>query len=151
MIPPFLIPIYSFQPTERLSPTGKFSSENEFYFPVESDNERKLREYRKESIKQGFLYTWGGYSKYAWGADEVEPLTNTSRRHLNGRGATMVMDLKDEFKNATNYLSGVDFTNSNMDINFFETVIRYLGGLLSAHELSGDLFVALRYDFGVYI
>jgi len=42
-------------------------------------------------------------------------------------------------------------TNSNMDINFFETVIRYLGRLLSAHELSGDLFAAPRCDFGVYI
>src|SRR2546425_149083 len=90
-------PIHSSQPTERLSPTGKFSLENDspspkiqFDFPVESDNERKLREYRKESIKQGFLHAWGGYIKYAWGADEVEPLTNTSRRHLNGWGATMV-------------------------------------------------------------
>ncbi len=29
---------------------------------------------------------------------KVEPLTNTSRRRLNGWGATMVMDLKDEYQ-----------------------------------------------------
>ena len=57
--------------------------------------------------------------------------------------------LKDEFKNATNYLSGINFTNSNIDINFFEMVIRYLDGLLSAHELLGDFFAAPRCDFGV--
>ena len=144
-------PWYHIQPTQELQEFNndeKTSSlpKIQFDFPVESNKERKLREYRKESIKQGFLHAWKGYSKYAWGADEVEPISNTSRRHLNGWGATMVdaldtmwiMDLKEEFNNATNYLSGVDFTYSYMNINFFETVIRYLGGLLSAHELSGN-------------
>src|SRR5437763_3442780 len=63
--------IYS-QPTQEnpiLSPTEKKFSEHksllprvQFDFPVESVNERKVREYRKESIKQGFLHAWKGYS-----------------------------------------------------------------------------------------
>jgi len=99
---------------------------------IETPEEKAIREDRKESIKQGFLHAWNGYVKYAWGADELLPLTNTSRNNFNGWGATMVdaldtmwiMGLKAEFKNVTKYLANVDFTSSHMKINVFETVIR---------------------------
>ncbi|CAI2179364.1 7661_t:CDS:2 [Funneliformis geosporum] len=112
---------------------------------IETKAEKKLREERKESIKKGFLHAWNGYVKYGWGSDEILPITNTSRNNFNGWGATMVdaldtmwiMNLKAEFMNATDYLANVNFANSSMDISVFETTIRYLGGLLSAYELSG--------------
>src|SRR5579871_5797601 len=70
-------PWYHIQPTQEFNNDEKTSSlpKIQFDFPVESNKERKLREYRKESIKQGFLHAWKGYSKYAWGADEVEPIS----------------------------------------------------------------------------
>ncbi|CAB4416745.1 unnamed protein product [Rhizophagus irregularis] len=112
----------------------------------ETPEEKALRESRRESVKQGFLHAWNGYVNYAWGSDELLPITNSSSNNFNGWGATMVdaldtmwiMDLKDEFKSATNYIANVDFTWSKNDISIFETTIRYLGGLLSAYELSGD-------------
>src|SRR6266480_1731215 len=105
---------------------------------IETPEEKEIREHRKESIKQGFLHAWNGYVKYAWGKDELLPLSNSSKNNFNGWGATMVdaldtmwiMGLKAEFKNVTEYLADIDFTSSRMEINVFETVIRYLGGLL---------------------
>jgi hypothetical protein len=48
------------------------------------------------------------------------------------------MDMKDEFTKAVAAADGIDFTRSPMaTINIFETNIRYLGGFLSAYELSG--------------
>ncbi|CAG8475060.1 8593_t:CDS:2 [Funneliformis caledonium] len=119
---------------------------------IETKAERKLREDRKESIKKGFLHAWNGYVKYGWGSDEILPITNTSRNNFNGWGATMVdaldtmwiMNLKAEFTNATNYLANVNFTNSRMEISVFETTIRYLGGLLSAYELSGKEILLIK-------
>ncbi|GBB94547.1 hypothetical protein RclHR1_02380006 [Rhizophagus clarus] len=113
---------------------------------IETPEEKELRESRRESIKQGFLHAWNGYVKYAWGSDEVLPLSNQSSNGYNGWGATMVdaldtmwiMDLKEEFKNATEYISHVNFNSSKAQISVFETTIRYLGGMLSAYELSGD-------------
>lgn len=113
---------------------------------IETPEERELRESRRESIKQGFLHAWNGYVKYAWGADEILPISNLPRNSYNGWGASIVdaldtmwiMDLKEEFKNATEHISHINFNSSVIPISIFETTIRYLGGMLSAYELSGD-------------
>ncbi|RIB24404.1 Glycoside Hydrolase Family 47 protein [Gigaspora rosea] len=113
----------------------------------ETAEEKHLRESRRDSIKNGFLHAWNGYTRYAWGYDELLPLTNVGRNNFNGWGATIIdaldtlwiMDLKKEFNRSRDFVRSVDFTKSNDDINVFETTIRYLGGLLSAYELSNDL------------
>jgi mannosyl-oligosaccharide alpha-1,2-mannosidase len=48
------------------------------------------------------------------------------------------MGMDKEFKAALSSLKKIDFTTSTqMEVNVFETTIRYLGGLLSAYDLSG--------------
>ncbi|CAG8473522.1 3719_t:CDS:10, partial [Dentiscutata heterogama] len=113
----------------------------------ETAEEEQLRESRRDSVKNGFLHAWNGYTRYAWGYDELLPLTNVGRNNFNGWGATIIdaldtmwiMDLKEEFNRSRDFVRTVDFTRSDDDINVFETTIRYLGGLLSAYELSNDL------------
>ncbi|CAG8786767.1 5684_t:CDS:1, partial [Racocetra fulgida] len=123
----------------------------------ETLNEKLIRESRRDSIKKGFLHAWSGYTKYAWGKDELEPVTNYSRDNFNGWGATIVdsldtiwiMDLKDEFNRSRDFVETVDFTTSDGRISVFETTIRYLGGLLSAYELSNDpVFLKKALDLG---
>jgi mannosyl-oligosaccharide alpha-1,2-mannosidase len=47
------------------------------------------------------------------------------------------MDMKVEFAEAVAAVKDIDFTTTTQEeINVFETTIRYLGGLLSAYELS---------------
>ncbi len=65
----------------------------------------------------------------------------------------LLMDLKDEYKRALRIVQNADFNRSSVtpflfvclsiepfvqedDIPYFETVIRYLGGLLSAYAIS---------------
>lgn len=49
------------------------------------------------------------------------------------------MDLKEEFAEAAAAAVSIDFGGTTMEeINVFETTIRYLGGFLSAYDLSGD-------------
>ncbi|CAG8600399.1 18804_t:CDS:1, partial [Racocetra persica] len=50
-----------------------------------------------------------------------------------------IMDLKEEFNHSRDFVRSVDFTKSDEIINVFEATIRYLGGLLSAYELSKEL------------
>ena len=83
--------------------------------------------------------------RYAFGQDELKPVSNTGYNWL-GMGATIVdaldtlwiMGLKDEFKQARDWVATSLNLNVNMGISFFETTIRCLGGLLAAYELSGD-------------
>ncbi|CAG8559078.1 6786_t:CDS:1, partial [Acaulospora colombiana] len=123
----------------------------------ETNEERITREQRQESIRNGFLHAWRGYTKYAWGYDELRPVSNGSNNNFNGWGATIVdsldtmwiMDLKDEFNKSRDFVSKVDFSTSDGFISVFETTIRYLGGLLSAFELSDDpIFLEKAYELG---
>jgi mannosyl-oligosaccharide alpha-1,2-mannosidase len=49
-----------------------------------------------------------------------------------------LMGLADEFEEATNWVSeSLDFARANREVSVFEVIIRALGGLLGAYELSG--------------
>ncbi|PGH09508.1 mannosyl-oligosaccharide alpha-1,2-mannosidase [Blastomyces parvus] len=102
---------------------------------------------RQEAVKQSFIRAWNAYRSYAWMRDEVTPLTKGSYDTFGGWAATLVdsldtlwiMDLKDEFHEAVRAVANIDFTTTgSKEINVFETTIRYLGGLLSAYDLSGE-------------
>jgi mannosyl-oligosaccharide alpha-1,2-mannosidase len=49
----------------------------------------------------------------------------------------LIMGFTEEFKEAVDHVKTMTF-DSNWDGSTFETTIRYLGGLLAAHELSGE-------------
>jgi mannosyl-oligosaccharide alpha-1,2-mannosidase len=89
--------------------------------------------------------SWHGYKQYAWLHDELRPQSGTFKDPFAHWGATLVdaldtlwiMGLKDEFAEAVKAVDDIDFTTTmRADIPLFETTIRYLGGLLSAYDLS---------------
>ncbi|CAG8600944.1 2882_t:CDS:2, partial [Acaulospora colombiana] len=129
----------------------------QYEFKGETAREKFIRERRRNSIKKGFLHAWRGYTKYAWGYDELMPVTNKSRNSYNGWGATIIdsldtlwiMNLTKEFEQAKEFVRTVNFTTSENDISVFETTIRYLGGLLSAYEFSRDsIFLEKALELG---
>jgi mannosyl-oligosaccharide alpha-1,2-mannosidase len=121
-------------------------------FGNESAEHHRLGEERLSAIKQAFVHSWEGYKKNAWLQDEVAPLTGQPHNGLGGWGATLVdsldtlwiMGLHKEFAVAVAELRKIDFTTSSMtELNVFETTIRYLGGLLSAYDVSGHKYAIL--------
>ena len=50
----------------------------------------------------------------------------------------LVMNLKEEFTEAKNWVTENLNFNINKDVNLFETTIRVLGGLLSTYHLSKE-------------
>ena len=88
----------------------------------------------------------GCHRDYAWGEDELRPITKERSQWFN-LGLTLVdsldtlliMDLKDEFLEARNWVEKSLAVNPDVDVNLFETTIRVLGGLLASFHLSaGD-------------
>ncbi|KAG0212767.1 hypothetical protein BGX28_005613 [Mortierella sp. GBA30] len=120
----------------------------QFTFPTESDEERVVRERRLKAVRDGFKHAWSGYKKHAWGHDEVRPVSGGYRDNFNGWGATMIdsldtlviMGFNEEFDEALQWIkTSFDMTkNPTSQLQFFETIIRYLGGLLSAYDLTGE-------------
>jgi mannosyl-oligosaccharide alpha-1,2-mannosidase len=103
-------------------------------------------EARLAVIKAATEHAWYGYRDAAFGADEVKPISGGQHNPFNGWGATLVdsldtlwiMGMKEEFDEAVEVVSRIDFTTSTRpDIPLFETVIRYLGGLVAAYDVTG--------------
>jgi mannosyl-oligosaccharide alpha-1,2-mannosidase len=74
-------------------------------------------------------------------------LSGTPKNPFGGWAATLVdsldslwlLGLQDEFKEAVRAVGRIDWAvSSSRTINLFETTIRHLGGLLGAHDLSGE-------------
>ena len=114
--------------------------------------EKSKRLQKLATVKESFRHAWTGYKQAAVGHDEVRPVTGGYRDPFAGWGATLVdaldtlwiMDLRDEFAEAVDEVRKIDFTTSGRrDIPLFETVIRYLGGLVSAYDISGHKYSIL--------
>ncbi|KAJ2900790.1 glycoside hydrolase family 47 protein [Zalerion maritima] len=112
-----------------------------------SDSDRKeVLTARASAVKSATRKTWRTYSKHAMPHDELNPIQLSWTDPLSGWGATMVdgldtlwiMDMKEEFYHAVREVALIDWADERfLACNIFETTIRYLGGLLSAYDLSG--------------
>ncbi|WEW60598.1 mannosyl-oligosaccharide 1,2-alpha-mannosidase [Emydomyces testavorans] len=135
-------------------PTGKPKDipRIQFKFPAESEKSKAVREKRLSLIKTSFKRSWDGYKAHAWGRDELKPVYGGSRDPFMGWGATLVdgldtlwmMGFKTEFAEAVKAVKEIDFkTSHRKDVPLFETVIRYLGGLIGAYDISEGKYPAL--------
>ncbi len=135
-------------------PTGepKAIPKIQYDFPEESTKDKVDRKKKLEQIKKTFEFSWDGYTKNAWMQDELSPVSGQYRNPFCGWAATLVdtldtlwmMDMIDQFENATAAVKDIDFTTSpRRDIPMFETTIRYLGGLLGAFDISGGKYMVL--------
>ena len=121
-------------------------------FKKESASQKADRLKKLSVIKEAFNHSWTGYKNYALPHDELKSVSGGFADPFNGWGATLVdsldtlwiMGLTEEFELAVEAVKKIDFhTSPRKDIPLFETTIRYLGGLLSAYDLSSGEYPAL--------
>ncbi|ETN68835.1 glycosyl hydrolase family 47 [Necator americanus] len=107
---------------------------------------------RKVTVKQMTKFAWDNYRKYAWGANELRPVSkgghSASVFGAGDIGATIVdaidtlwiMGLKEEYEQARSWIQhSLDFSRAARgDLSVFETNIRFVGGLLSIYALTND-------------
>ncbi|XP_066502351.1 endoplasmic reticulum mannosyl-oligosaccharide 1,2-alpha-mannosidase [Hoplias malabaricus] len=112
---------------------------------------------RAQAVREAFRHAWKGYKAYAWGHDELKPISKTHGEWF-GLGLTLIdaldtmwiLDLKEEFEEAKGWVEKELSFSKNVDVNLFESTIRILGGLLSTYHLSGDpLFLDKAKDIGL--
>jgi mannosidase alpha-like ER degradation enhancer 2 len=109
-------------------------------------------------VKAEFLHAWTGYKKYAWGHDDLKPLSKTYHdwypqpllmTPVDALDTMILMELDDEAAAAKQYiLENLSF-DKDMEVQNFEITIRLLGGLLTNYQLTGDKrFLNLAEDLG---
>ncbi|KAF3851658.1 hypothetical protein F7725_013430 [Dissostichus mawsoni] len=108
-----------------------------------------------EAVKDAFRHAWQGYKDFAWGHDELRPLSKSYSEWF-GLGLTLIdaldtmwiLGLK-KFEEARTWVATELTFNKNVDVNLFESTIRILGGLLSTYHLTGDtMFLDKAKDIG---
>ena len=101
--------------------------------------------YHQKHIVESFKHAWKAYKMYAWGKDELKPISRDSNEWFN-LGLTLIdsldtiwlMGLSKEFDEARDWIENEMKIAQDKDVNLFETTIRVLGGLLSAFHLTQD-------------
>ncbi|KAH8899391.1 glycoside hydrolase family 47 protein, partial [Thozetella sp. PMI_491] len=121
--------------------------QHDFSKDAKDDAHRDSQLQRREAVRNTARKCWETYREYAWGYDELMPIALKGTNTFSGWGATLVdaldtlwiMGLKAEFHDAVQAVGRIDWDRTrSSSASFFETNIRYLGGLLSAFELSGE-------------
>ena len=117
-------------------------------------NAHVFRDGRTHHIVKTMHRAWSAYTKYALGFDTLQPLTGTGINDFGNMATTAVdsldtlwlLDMKKEFSEASSLIQESIYKET---VNVFETTIRILGGLLSAHLITNDsLFLKHAKDLG---
>ncbi|XP_043243879.1 mannosyl-oligosaccharide 1,2-alpha-mannosidase IA-like [Amphibalanus amphitrite] len=123
---------------------------NKRALPEGEDSDPVMRQ-RRDTIKQMMQHAWKGYATYAWGSNELRPVSK--RGHSAGifgnrpMGATIVdamdtlyiMGMDAEFEEGRRWIADhLDVSKMDSEVSIFEMNIRYVGGLLSCYALTGD-------------
>lgn len=106
---------------------------------------------KRDRVKQMMIHAWDNYKLYAWGKNELKPITK--RGHSGSifgafdLGATIVdgldtlylMGLHKEYDEGRDWVAR-KFTLENVgsDLSVFETNIRFIGGFLTCYAFTGD-------------
>ena len=98
-------------------------------------------------VRAEFLHAWNGYKKYAWGHDDLKPLSKTHHdwyaqpllmTPVDALDTMILMGLNAEAKSTREYIAKNLSFDKDISVQNFEITIRLLGGLLSSYQLTGD-------------
>ena len=100
-----------------------------------------------ERVRAELLHSWRAYERYAWGHDELRPVSRTAH-DWHGQSLLMtpvdtldtliLMGLTGEAEKAKALIVERLSFDKDVTVKNFEITIRILGGLLSGFELTGD-------------
>lgn len=111
-----------------------------------------------ERVRQEFLHAWKGYKQYAWGHDELKPLSKSYRdwhsvplymTPVDALDTMILMGLDEEAAKTREFIAKNLSFDHDIFVKNFEITIRMLGGLLSSYLLTGDKrLLSLAEDLG---
>ena len=109
-------------------------------------------------VKAEFLHSWNGYKKYAWGNDDLKPISRSYHNWysepllmtpVDALDTMYLMGMKKEADRTRRYITKNLSFDKDIRVQNFEITIRLLGGLLSAYQITGDKkLLALADDLG---
>jgi len=109
-------------------------------------------------VREELVHAWRGYERYAWGHDELKPVSRSAHdwhreslfmTPVDALDTLLLMGLKDEAARARKLIVEKLSFDKDISVKNFEITIRILGGLLSAHQATADpRLLSLAEDLG---
>jgi mannosidase alpha-like ER degradation enhancer 2 len=109
-------------------------------------------------VRGEVLHAWRGYERYAWGHDELRPVSRTVRdwyaqpllmTPVDALDTLLLTGLRDEAAKAQALIVERLSFDKDVSVKTFEITIRMLGGLLSSWQMTGDArLLRLAEDLG---
>lgn len=100
-----------------------------------------------DEVRRQFLLAWNGYRQYAWGHDELHPISHKPEdwykvpllmTPVDALDTMLVMGLDRQADEARRLIDTKLNFNQDIYVKDFEITIRLLGGLMSSYEMTGD-------------
>jgi hypothetical protein len=98
-------------------------------------------------VKSETQRAWGAYVKYAWGQDELLPLSRSSNNWyseplyislIDAYSTLKIMGLDEEASRIEHFVADTISFDKDIYVKTFEVNIRILGGLLSMYDMTGN-------------
>ncbi|KAF2265040.1 seven-hairpin glycosidase [Lojkania enalia] len=99
---------------------------------------------RAALVRRAFVHGWEGYQRFGYPHDTLRPLSNTVFDDRSGWGATAVdaltaailLEVPEAVETALDHILGINWHHVSYEgVAIFGSTIRYLGAMLSAHDL----------------
>lgn len=115
---------------------------------VTAEEARQLR----DEVREMFYHAFDGYMEHAFPLDELRPLSCEGEDSLGGYALTLVDSLdtlallgdRERFTTSVKWIGKNLQFDINKTVSVFETTIRVLGGLLSAHLIASDYATGMK-------
>ena len=100
-------------------------------------------------VRREFLHAWNGYRTFAWGHDEVRPVSGTASNFfiddhsfglsiIEAMDTLYVMGLDAQLEDCVSWIHKHLNFDVDGDVQMFEAVIRMVAGLLTGYYATGD-------------
>ncbi|XAR57326.1 hypothetical protein NMG60_11025415 [Bertholletia excelsa] len=106
----------------------------------------------RDEVREMFYHAFNGYMEHAFPLDELKPLSCGGEDTIGSYALTLIDSLdtlallgdKERFTESVEWIGKNLRFDINKTVSVFETTIRILGGLLSAHLIASDYATGMR-------
>ncbi|XP_072387940.1 mannosyl-oligosaccharide 1,2-alpha-mannosidase IA-like isoform X1 [Diabrotica undecimpunctata] len=136
---------------DQLQKTVPAAHSNHYPLLEGGEDEEQEARFRREKVKEMMKHGWDNYVRYAWGKNELKPISKRGHSAsifgsmplgatiLDSLDTLYIMGMKDEFKQAREWVANeLDVEQAVSDVSVFEVNIRFVGGLLTCYAFTGD-------------
>ncbi|KAI5738393.1 hypothetical protein M8J77_006389 [Diaphorina citri] len=106
---------------------------------------------KRETVKKMMKHAWDNYVTYAWGKNELKPLSRRGHSGsifgsaelgmtiIDGLDTLYIMGLTDEYEDGKKWVAeSLTLDDKKIELSVFETTIRFIGAILTLYSFTGD-------------